>query len=166
MAPDIGPQDLEPGCACCTHTLNGKPFTKTRAAPAWPFKDRDSTHPLFDLLVGYIHAFRMPVFFAVAGFFGALLFHEKSPRDMLKNRLARGLFYLVHLPLVLSRPAGRHRPTRLSQILSGPRGDGPVLLGQLRLPGPRYRGRSLSQRQEIPAGDAWGRKRHTGFGPG
>ena len=26
--PGIGPDDLEPMCACCTHTLNGVPFTK------------------------------------------------------------------------------------------------------------------------------------------
>ncbi|MEX2668371.1 hypothetical protein [Candidatus Uabimicrobium amorphum] len=27
-APHIGPGDLEPSCACCTHSLNGKVFTK------------------------------------------------------------------------------------------------------------------------------------------
>ena len=27
-APHIGPGNLEPSCACCTHTLNGKVFTK------------------------------------------------------------------------------------------------------------------------------------------
>ena len=34
----------------------------------WPFKD---PHPstVFDLLVTFIHTFRMPVFFVIAGFF-------------------------------------------------------------------------------------------------
>jgi hypothetical protein len=26
--PTIGPESLEPTCACCTHTFNGHPFTK------------------------------------------------------------------------------------------------------------------------------------------
>ena len=68
---------------------------------AWPFKDRASTHPLFDLLVGLIHAFRMPVFFVVAGFFGALLFYEKSPRAMVTNRLARVLYPFLVFVLLL-----------------------------------------------------------------
>ena len=28
VEPETGPGDLEPNCACCTHTLNGTPFTK------------------------------------------------------------------------------------------------------------------------------------------
>jgi hypothetical protein len=28
VAPDIGPEDLEPRCPCCTHTLNGHPFLR------------------------------------------------------------------------------------------------------------------------------------------
>jgi hypothetical protein len=28
VAPEIGPEDLEPSCACCTHTLNGTPFVR------------------------------------------------------------------------------------------------------------------------------------------
>jgi len=28
VAPDVGPQSLEPFCPCCTHTFNGKPFWK------------------------------------------------------------------------------------------------------------------------------------------
>jgi len=26
VAPEIGPESLEPSCPCCTHTLNGIPF--------------------------------------------------------------------------------------------------------------------------------------------
>ncbi|MGE3802463.1 MAG: hypothetical protein AB7H80_15710 [Candidatus Kapaibacterium sp.] len=39
VAPQIGPQDLEPICSCCTHTLNGIPFTKKytgRGMSSWP----------------------------------------------------------------------------------------------------------------------------------
>lgn len=28
VAPEIGPEDLEPVCPCCTHTLNGHPFLR------------------------------------------------------------------------------------------------------------------------------------------
>jgi hypothetical protein len=28
VAPEVGPESLVPGCACCTHTLNGVPFTR------------------------------------------------------------------------------------------------------------------------------------------
>jgi hypothetical protein len=28
VAPEIGPETLEPTCSCCTHTFNGIPFTK------------------------------------------------------------------------------------------------------------------------------------------
>ena len=33
VAPEIGPEDLEPSCSCCTHTLNGHRFTR-------PFRKR------------------------------------------------------------------------------------------------------------------------------
>jgi peptidoglycan/LPS O-acetylase OafA/YrhL len=68
---------------------------------AWSLKDPETTSPLFDLMVGYIHAFRMPVFFAIAGFFGALLFYERSPRAMVRNRLARIVYpFLVFVFLL------------------------------------------------------------------
>jgi hypothetical protein len=60
------------------------------------FLDPGTQHPLFDWLVGYIHAFRMPVFFVMAGFFGALLFQRRGARRMLVNRCLR-----IGLPLVV-----------------------------------------------------------------
>ena len=30
--PDLKLEDMKPSCACCTHTLNGKPFTRKYAA--------------------------------------------------------------------------------------------------------------------------------------
>ena len=63
---------------------------------AWPLKDANANSIVFDWLGDFIHRFRMPVFFVVAGFFGALLYYERSPRKMLINRLKR-----VGLPFVL-----------------------------------------------------------------
>lgn len=55
----------------------------------WPLKDIDSTSLWMDILSSLIHTFRMPVFFIVAGFFGALLYLERSPKVMFKNRWQR-----------------------------------------------------------------------------
>ncbi len=67
----------------------------------WYLKDPNSTHLFSDFLVLLIHYFRMPVFFFIAGFFGALLFYEKTPQQMLKNRFRRVLLpFIVFLFLL------------------------------------------------------------------
>ena len=68
---------------------------------AWPLKDPDTTNIMFDLSVVYIHTFRMPVFFIIAGFFGALLFYERSPRKMLNNRIKRIVFSFIVFVILL-----------------------------------------------------------------
>ena len=55
---------------------------------SWPLRAKD-TSTVFFILVEFIHTFRMPVFFLIAGFFGALLFFNKSPELMIKNRFKR-----------------------------------------------------------------------------
>ena len=55
----------------------------------WPLIDPYATHPFFDILIDFIHEFRMPIFFIIGGFFGALLFYERSPQTMIKNRIYR-----------------------------------------------------------------------------
>jgi glucans biosynthesis protein C len=62
---------------------------------SWPLRSKD-TSAVFFYLVDFIHAFRMPVFFLIAGFFGAFLFYNKSPEQMLKNRFKR-----IFLPLLI-----------------------------------------------------------------
>lgn len=54
----------------------------------WPIKS-PGNNILFDLVVALIHFFRMPVFFVVAGYFGALLFYKKGAELMLMNRVKR-----------------------------------------------------------------------------
>ncbi|HSV51227.1 MAG TPA: acyltransferase family protein [Burkholderiaceae bacterium] len=63
-----------------------------------PWHDDRST-PVADLLTAFIHAFRMPVFFILAGFFVALLVQKGGLRGMLKNRLHR-----LALPFALFWP--------------------------------------------------------------
>ncbi|MCB0523743.1 MAG: acyltransferase family protein [Lewinellaceae bacterium] len=59
-------------------------------------KDPVSIHASNDFIVAFIHTFRMPVFFLVAGFFGAMLFYERSPLRMFRNRVSR-----IVLPLMV-----------------------------------------------------------------
>lgn len=67
-----------------------------KADNAWSIKDPNSTHLLMDYFVFIIHNFRMQTFFFVAGFFGAMLFYERSPKSMIKNRFNR-----IVLPLLV-----------------------------------------------------------------
>jgi fucose 4-O-acetylase-like acetyltransferase len=60
----------------------------------WPFKDT-YPHAAFDLLVMFIHTFRMPVFFVIAGFFAAFLYVMRGAHALLWNRAQR-----IALPLV------------------------------------------------------------------
>lgn len=63
---------------------------------AWPLKDPGSTHLSNDFIFGFIHAFRMQIFFVVSGFFGAMLFYERTPMKMVKNRV-----YRIVLPFIV-----------------------------------------------------------------
>jgi hypothetical protein len=55
----------------------------------WSLKDTGATHLSNDYIASFVHAFRMQIFFVVAGFFGALLFYERLPLKMVKNRISR-----------------------------------------------------------------------------
>jgi glucans biosynthesis protein C len=54
----------------------------------WPMDPNDG-HLFQNYLSAIIHVFRMPIFFLVAGFFAAMLFYERSPLVMIKNRISR-----------------------------------------------------------------------------
>ena len=62
----------------------------------WPFHDR-ATSPVFDWLCLFIHNFRLPLFFVMAGFFAALLTSREGVKGMLYNRWQR-----LIIPLVIS----------------------------------------------------------------
>ena len=70
---------------------------------AWPFNDPPG-NVAFAILLVFIHLFRMPAFFLVAGFFGALLYHRDGYAGFLKNRARRiglvlPIFMATALPL-------------------------------------------------------------------
>ena len=61
----------------------------------------ESRSRVFDLLTSFIHAFRMPIFFVMAGFFASLLHGRRGPRAMIVNRVRRVLIPLVVSWLIL-----------------------------------------------------------------
>ena len=67
-------------------------YNVTYHGDAWSLKDPETTHIFSDSLVFLIHSFRMPIFFLVAGFFGAMLFYERGRLRMIKNRISRIVF--------------------------------------------------------------------------
>jgi glucans biosynthesis protein C len=70
----------------------------TLAIPAWHFKDA-STSAIFDVSVLLIHVFRMPIFFALAGFFARFAWQRVGTRAFLRNRTTR-----ILLPFVVGWP--------------------------------------------------------------
>ena len=70
-------------------------YTRTPLRAVWPYHDAHNS-VVFDLLLFFIHIFRMPTFFVVAGFFAALLYHRDGAPGFARNRAMR-----VALPLVL-----------------------------------------------------------------
>lgn len=68
-----------------------------------PIKDVLSTTLVMDAISGFIHTFRMPLFFVISGFFTAMLFFEKGPEVMLRNRVKR-IFYPFLIGLIILIP--------------------------------------------------------------
>ena len=68
---------------------------------AWRFRDAQTSN-FFCFLVGYIHAWRMPIFMFIGGFFGALLVEKRGLTPFLTHRLSRlGLPLVLFLPFML-----------------------------------------------------------------
>jgi glucan biosynthesis protein C len=95
-------------------------YTYTPLREAWPFHDPPGL-VAFEILLLFIHVFRMPAFFVVAGFFAALLYYRDGARGLIRNRTRRValpllIFMLTALPLagagflVASRLEGQPLP--------------------------------------------------------
>lgn len=68
---------------------------------AWTLKDPSSNSMINDLIVFFIHSFRMQIFFVVSGFFGAKLFYERKPLAMIKNRVSRIVYPFIVFAILL-----------------------------------------------------------------
>lgn len=85
---------------------------------SWPLKDPDSTGIALDYISSIVHAFRMPIFFVIAGFFASLLFYERSYSKMIKNRVNRILFPFIVF-LIIMWPLVRIAFTYSNLVFSG-----------------------------------------------
>lgn len=77
--------------------------TTMRRFDVWPIKDEHGSW-IFDFLVFAIHYFRMPTFFAVAGFLSCMLMERDGIRAMLGKRSRRILvpFVLLAVPISIA----------------------------------------------------------------
>lgn len=66
--------------------------------PFYPAADRAQS-AYVDLCIWFLHLFRMPLFFLVAGFFAAMLLHKRGMAGLFRNRLRR-----IALPLAIFCP--------------------------------------------------------------
>lgn len=76
-------------------------YNVTNHGNSWSLKDPYSTHLSTDFIVFLIHSFRMPIFFLVAGFFGSMLFYERKPIKMVKNRISRIVYPFIVFLFIL-----------------------------------------------------------------
>ena len=74
--------------------------------PIWPTADTGRSI-VVDVAAWFLHLFRMPLFFVVAGFFAALLVARRGLGGLFRNRCARVLLpLLLFLPLVTASMYG------------------------------------------------------------
>lgn len=66
--------------------------------PYFPVADRAQS-PVVDVCIWFLHLFRMPLFFLIAGFFTAMLLRKRGMGGMFQNRLRR-----IALPLIIFCP--------------------------------------------------------------
>ena len=66
--------------------LHGSQWYLTSPPGGVPFPTDAATSPVFDVLMHFIHSFRMPLFFVLAGFFTSLLVDKRGIRGTYTNR--------------------------------------------------------------------------------
>ncbi|MDA1301910.1 MAG: acyltransferase family protein [Proteobacteria bacterium] len=77
--------------------LHGSQWYITEPPGGLPLPHDGSTSYLFDLIMHFIHSFRMPLFFVLAGFFASLLVGKRGLTGTYINRLQR-----IGVPLLLA----------------------------------------------------------------
>ena len=81
--------------------LHGATFYLAAPPPHLPITTDRNTSPVMDAIFDFIHSFRMPLFFVLAGFFTALLVEKRGLWGTYKNRLARIAAPLVAASLTI-----------------------------------------------------------------
>jgi len=75
--------------------LHGSQFYMAEPPASLPLRTDPSTSYFFDLILHFIHSFRMPLFFVLAGFFPSLLVGKRDFRRTYINRAKRILLPLL-----------------------------------------------------------------------
>lgn len=75
--------------------LHGAVFYLAEPPASMPMPPERNASYVFDLVFHFIHAFRVPAFFVLAGFFAALLVEKRGLWAALRNRVARVLAPLL-----------------------------------------------------------------------
>lgn len=78
----------------------------TSPPPAAPMPTDRNNAVVFDVIFEFIHDFRMPTFFVLAGFFTALLAEKRGVAGTLKNRAERILLPLLAALVLILPPTG------------------------------------------------------------
>lgn len=78
----------------------------TSPPPAAPIPTDRNNAVVFDWIFEFIHDFRMPTFFVLAGFFTALLVEKRGVSGTLKNRASRILLPFLAALVVILPPTG------------------------------------------------------------
>ena len=106
--------------------LHGATFFLASPPPAMPILVDRNTSYLMDLVFHFVHNFRMPVFFVMAGFFASLLVDKRGQWGTLKNRAARilapllaGLFTILPLTLILVISLANRNLSTATTLLPG-----------------------------------------------
>jgi glucan biosynthesis protein C len=73
---------------------------KVVAIPTWPH-DNASTNYCWDFLYSFIHSFRMPLFYLIAGFFCRMLFIKIGQQAFIQHRIKRILIPFVCSVIIL-----------------------------------------------------------------
>jgi len=72
-------------------------YVTTDITKIWPYHDVAQS-AVADFAMSFLHAFRMPVFFVLAGFFAAMLYARRGAGGLLENRFQRiGIPFVVGL---------------------------------------------------------------------
>ena len=81
--------------------LHGSQWYMVEPPGGMPVPLDESRFYLFDIIMHFIHSFRMPLFFVLAGFFTSLLVGKRDFKGAYKNRVERILYPLVVAALTL-----------------------------------------------------------------
>lgn len=96
------------------------------ASGPWMVQD-SRTSGVFQLLIGAVHGFRMPLFFLLSGFFTAMLWRRRGLRALISHRFRRvflpllvGMVTIIPLMYVVGAWVGKSGgPSRSSQAAAG-----------------------------------------------